>query len=208
MEAQAVRERESEHGLSRAAPETMELVRRAADGEEDAFRALVRQVHPQLRRWALAKTGDPDAADEAVQRTLIRMHRGLARFTGNAALTSWLYRILSNAVIDMHRTDAAKQTVPEEELERAPGEADTTDPIRALHAGRMADAVRDFFEALPPRQREVMELVDFEGLAAVDVAEMLGIEPVSVRANLFKARRAIRERVLERHPELTEGYGA
>lgn len=193
--------------MTRAAPETMELVRRAAGGDDDAFRRLVRQVHPRLRRWALARTGDPDAADEAVQQTLIRMHRGLARFSGDAALTSWLYRILSNVIIDMHRR-ADAPTVAEKELEHMPDEADRPDPIRALHAGRLADTVRDFFEVLPPRQREVMELVDFEGLRPVDVAEMMGIEPVSVRAHLFKARRTIRERILERHPELTEGYGS
>ncbi len=186
----------------------MDLIRRAAGGDDDAFRLLVRQVHPRLLRWALAKTGDPDTADEAVQRTLIRMHRGLAGFTGDAALSSWLYRILSNVVIDMHRAGSGPAMVPEETLEQMPETADRPDPIRTLHAGRMADVVRDFFEALPPRQREVMELVDFEGLSSVEVAGMMGIEPVSVRAHLFKARRAVRERVLERHPELMEGYGA
>lgn len=185
----------------------MELVRRAAAGDDDAFRALVRQVHPRLRRWALARTGDPDDADEAVQRTLIRMHRGLPRFSGDSALSSWLYRILSNAVIDMYRRDASRPTVPEEKVKHTREESVTPDPIRTLHAGRLADAVRDYFEALPPRQREIMELVDFEGLRAVDVAEMLDVKPVTVRANLFKARRALRERILARHPELEEGYG-
>lgn len=185
----------------------MERVRRAAGGDDDAFRALVREVYPQLRRWALAKTGDPDEADEAVQRTLIRMHRSLDRFSGNSALTSWLYRILSNAIIDMHRAEASRPTGPEKGLEQVAEDSQQPDPIQALHAGRLVDVVRDFFQALPPRQREIMELVDFEGLQSVEVAEMLGIEPVSVRANLFKARRAIRERILERHPELMEGYG-
>lgn len=185
----------------------MERVRRALAGDEDAFRALVRQVHPQLRRWALAKTGDPDATDEAVQRTLIRMHRSLGRFTGDAALTTWLYRILTNVVIDMHRTEKSRPTVSEEVLNGMQETAERPDPIDTLHTRRMAAAVRDFFELLPPRQREVMELVDFEGFAAADVATMLGIEPVSVRAHLFKARRAIRERIMERHPELMEGYG-
>lgn len=185
----------------------MELVRRAVAGDDDAFRALVRRVHPQLRRWALAKTGDPDTADEAVQRTLIRMHRGLARFSGDAALTSWLYRILSNVVIDLHRSESGRPTVGEESLERRSEEVEQPDPIRALHASHLTDAVRDFFGALPERQREVMELVDFEGRRAVDVAQMLDVKPVTVRANLFKARRAIREQILERYPELTEGYG-
>ena len=192
--------------MTGAGPDTMARIRRAARGDDEAFRALVREVYPTLRRWALAKTGDPDRADEAVQRTLIRMHQSLDSFSGRSALTSWLYRILGNAIIDMHRADQARPTAAQEELETMSEEAHDPDPIRTLHAGRLAGAVRDFFEALPPRQREVMELVDFEGLAAVDVAEMLGVKPVTVRANLFKARKTIRERILERHPELTEGY--
>ncbi|MDX1675814.1 MAG: RNA polymerase sigma factor [Longimicrobiales bacterium] len=193
--------------MSQPSPEMMALIRRAADGDEDAFRALVRRVHPRLRRWALAKTGDPDQADEAVQRTLIRMHRGLAGFTGESALTSWLYRILSNAVIDMHRSESARPTVREEAAEVMPERSEGPDPIQSIHAGRMARAVRDFFDLLPPRQREVLELVDHQGMKAVDVAEMLEIEPGSVRASLFKARRTLRGEILERYPELTEGYG-
>ena len=186
----------------------MALIRRAADGDDDAFRILVRRVHPRLRRWALAKTGDPDHADEAVQGTLIRMHRGLAGFTGSSALGSWLYRILSNVVIDMHRSESARPTVREEAVEAMPERSEQTDPIQSIHAGRMAEAVRDFFEVLPPRQREVLELVDHQGLKAVEVADMLDLAPGSVRATLFKARRTLRSEILKRYPELTEGYGS
>lgn len=183
----------------------MELIRQAAAGDDQAFRTLVRRVHPRLRRWALARTGDPDTADEAVQQTLIRMHQGLDRFSGESALTSWLYRILTNVTIDLHRADARRPAVREEPVDET---GQQPDPIQAIHAGRMAGVVREFFETLPPRQREVVELVDFEGMPAVEAADLLGIRPVSVRASLFKARRALRVRILERYPELTEGYHA
>lgn len=183
-------------------------IERAARGDEDAFRELVREVYPTLRRWALARAGDPDDADELVQRTLIGMHRGLGRFSARSRLSSWLYRIMQNAAIDLERArDARPDTDPAPspaELDDAP--AAGSDPLRALHAGRLAEAVRDFLEGLPTRQREVLELVDQEGRQAVDVAEMLGIAPGSVRASLFKARRAVRRAILARYPELMEGY--
>ncbi len=185
----------------------MELVRRAAAGDDDAFRALVRRVHPRLRRWALARTGDADAADEAVQETLIRMHRGLAGFSGDSALGSWLYRILANVTVDLHRADTRRPTIREETVGEPAHAGEESDPVRSIHAARMADAVQDFFETLPPRQREIVELVDLEGIPAVDVARRLDLAPGSVRASLFKARRTLRTRVLERYPELTEGYG-
>lgn len=190
--------------MTKASIDTMDRVRRAAAGDEDAFRSLVREVYPTLRRWALARTGNPDDADEVVQRTLIRMHRGLGDFSGEGQLTTWLYRILANAATDLERSRATHGLSAREPVEESA--APWPDPVRTVHAGRMAAVVRDFFDALPPRQREVLELVDHEGLRPVDVAEMLDIEPVTVRANLFKARRAVRRAMLARYPELTEGY--
>lgn len=186
----------------------MELVRRAADGDEEAFRLLVRRVHPQLRRWALARTADPDDADEVVQRTLIRMHRGLEGFSGRARLSTWLYRILRNAATDLDRSRGSHVTVPEEALDAEPERAETPEPVRGVHARRLVEAVATLTGQLPARQREVLELVDRQGMKAVDAARLLEIEPGTVRAHLFKARRAVRETILERHPELREGYEA
>lgn len=184
-----------------------DLTSAAAAGDEDAFRRLVRRVHPRIRRWALARTGDPDDADEVVQRTLIQMHRGLRSFEGHSKLSSWLYRIVANAAVDLARSRKAGCEVSVEE--RAVGSstmAAGNDPVRSIHAERLGEAVRDYLTSLPPRQREVLELIDHEGLSAVDVAEMLEIEPVSVRANLFKARKAVRREMLKRYPELLGGY--
>ena len=61
------------------------------------------------------------------------------------------------------------------------------------------------FRELPRRQREIFYLADLEGFAPVEIAERLGMNPVTVRAHLLRARRALRARLLERHPELTEG---
>lgn len=183
----------------------MQRVRQAADGDEAAFRGLVRELYPSLRRWALAATGDADEADEVVQRTLIRVHRGLAGFSGQAKLSTWAYRILTRAVIDVERGRSAGPTLVRD-LPADVGE-DPDDPVRSLHAERVAGEVRAAMEGLPRRQREVAVLVDHEGRRPAEVAEMLGLKPVTIRASLFKARRAIRERILERHPELKEGYG-
>ena len=63
----------------------------------------------------------------------------------------------------------------------------------------------ELFRGLPARQREVFHLTEVEGLAAPEIAERLGMSPVTVRAHLFRARRALRTRILARHPELAEG---
>lgn len=191
--------------VTRAAPNTTTLVRRAAEGDEDAFRRLVALVRSDLRRWALARMPDPDDADEVVQRTLIRMHRALPSFDGRARLSTWLYRILRNAAVDIERGRRRWRTGGAVEK---PESVERPDPLRSLESERLAREVLAAFAALPPRQREVLELVDHEGRRPVEVAEMLDMKAVTVRANLFKARRAVREAILARHPELEGGYEA
>ena len=76
----------------------------------------------------------------------------------------------------------------------------------ALHTAvrDITDLVKAFFRELPLRQREAFDLVELQGLSSPEAAQRLGIEPVSVRANLFKARKALRARILEARPELAE----
>lgn len=186
------------------------LVALAAAGDEPAFSALVRRVLPRLRRWALARTGDPDEADEVVQETLIRMHGGLQGFTGASRLSSWLYRVLANTANQRDRRRGRRRTVPMETIGEdtlAAELSEPPDPLGSLHTRRMAAVVREFFETLSPGQRQVLEMVDHQGMRPVEVAEALGVNPVTVRAHLFRARRALRSRILERYPELMEGYG-
>ncbi len=80
----------------------------------------------------------------------------------------------------------------------------TTDPGGRVDRERAATVIRELFAALPQRQREVFDLVDLQGLSPAEVAERTGMKPVSVRANLFKARKAIRDNLLATHPAYGE----
>ncbi len=186
------------------------LAARAAGGDDGAFRVLVRRVHPTVYRWALSITGTADDADEVTQDVMLRMYRHLGSFEGQSRVTTWLYRITRNAAIDhvrasgRHRDRTLSLDDEDDGSTREPVQA--AEPLRGLHAERLTELVAIFFHQLPDRQREAFDLVDLQGHSPSEVARMLDAKPVTVRANLFKARRAIRENILARHPELTEGY--
>jgi RNA polymerase sigma factor (sigma-70 family) len=76
----------------------------------------------------------------------------------------------------------------------------------ALDDEVLTRVVMECFDSLPRRQRQVFELADIKGLSPTEIAEQLGMKPVTVRASLFKARRAIRMRILEQHPNLLKEY--
>ena len=184
------------------------LIRGAKAGEEAAFEGLVRRHYEQIYRWALARTGDRDEAEDVTQETLVRLHRHIGSFDGRSAFSTWLYQVTRSAAADLHRKRSrrerlalkVKQESQEVAIDPRANEG-TADDKRA------SDLVQTFLEKLSERQREIFDLVDLQGFSTVEVSAMLRMEPVTVRSHLFRARKAIRKKIMESHPELVEGYG-
>jgi RNA polymerase sigma-70 factor (ECF subfamily) len=78
-------------------------------------------------------------------------------------------------------------------------------PLEQLQTSHVVGQIRTLFERLPARQRQVFDLADLQGFSPTEIGEMLAMNPVTVRANLCKARRSIRAKILERFPEMAEG---
>jgi RNA polymerase sigma-70 factor (ECF subfamily) len=185
------------------------LARRAAEGDEAAFDRLVRRIHPRLVRWALVKTTEVDDADEVVQRTLVRMYRALPGFRGDSRVTTWAYRIAANVWLDMQRARKSRSRVEEplmDDMEHSAA-ATTPRPDARVERGQEADLLRRFLADLAPRQREVLELVDLQGLAPSEAAAAMDVTPSTARVHLHRARRALRRIILDERPELAEEYG-
>ncbi len=181
------------------------LVRKAQSGDEEAFRQLVERCYRQVYRWALVRTGDADDADDVTQNVLVRLSTHLGRYDGRSRFTTWLYRVTANAAGGFFRHRAARRRAVERLEQRAEGPAViATDPIGEIHAANVAGVLRRFFQALPARQREILDLADLQGLGPAQIAQLLGMNPVTVRAHLFRARRTLRARMLEQHPALLE----
>jgi len=178
-------------------PET--LVARARLGDDAAFAALVGRLLPAVHRWALTFAVDADEADDIAQDAFVQMHRHLAQFHGEAPLEAWLYRIVRRAAGQRRRTLRRRARLAA--LPRARPERDVylTDPGARVDRQRFAAQVQTFFARLPPRQREIFDLVDLQGYDPAEVALMTRMKAATVRANLFKARTAMRAHFAARH---------
>jgi len=183
------------------------LAERARAGDSEAFEELVRESYQQIHRWALVQAGDPDDAEDVTQEVLIRLHKGIQRFRGTSRFTTWLFQITRNTAIELHRRRRTRERLADRvRMAHEPESASPARPDQTVAEYGIADVVREFLTELPERQREVFDLVDLQDVAPIDVSEMLDLKPVTVRANLFRARRALRARILERYPELTEEF--
>src|SRR4051812_30914860 len=158
----------------------------------------------QVRNWAQAFTDDADDAEDVTQDVLILLHRRLPQFEGKSRFSTWLYRITRNVALDRQRRTSRRAR----RLETMDAPIGTTMTREDFDEATLARLVLHYFDQLPARQREVFELSDIQGLSAPEIAERLGLKPVTVRANLFKARRTIRTCMLAHHSKLLEEYNS
>jgi RNA polymerase sigma-70 factor (ECF subfamily) len=180
------------------------LIARARRGDAAAFTELARSCQSLIYRWSVVAVGDLDDAEDVTQEVLVRLHGNLTRYRPGSRFTSWLYRITRNAATDRLRSRRRQHRLLEDGRITLTGSAGESPEDRVIHH-ETEQILRSFLEALPGRQRQALDLVDVQGHSPAEAAAMLGLDAGTVRTHLHRARRALRSRLLEEHPELLEG---
>jgi len=169
---------------------TDELVRRAQAGDQAAFRDLYHQLAGRVYALCLRLTGDAGAAEERTQDVFVRAWDKLRSFRGESAFSSWLHRLAVNVVMTERRTTMRREQrvtpmAAPELLERGRQE-----PMIGLHID-LERAIAD----LPEGARAVFVLYDIEGYSHAEIADLTGIAEGTSKAQLFRARHLLREKL-------------
>jgi RNA polymerase sigma-70 factor, ECF subfamily len=193
------------------------LLEAARGGDELAFRRLVEPHRAELHAHCYRMLGSVHDADDALQDALLRAWRGLAKFEGRSSLRSWLYRITTNACLDVI-SRRPRRVLPFDHGPAAGPGGDLGEPLSEsvwiepyaddrLEDGRAApearyerrESVELAFTAalqhLPGTQRAALILRDVLGFSAREAAEALETTIASVNGALRRARKAVAERV-------------
>lgn len=169
-------------------------------GDPEAFATLVRRHQDRLWAVALRVMRNPDDAADALQDAYIAAFRRAGSFRGDAAVTTWLHRVVVNACLDRLRSIKVRRAdaLPED-LDRSPG-LGTDSMDDAVEAAEQRDAVLAALRLLNPDQRAALVLVDMQGYSVEEAAAILGCAPGTVksrcargRAKLVPLLRALRE---------------
>lgn len=163
------------------------LVRRAAEGEVDAFESLYRTHVGRVHALCLRMARDRAEAEELTQQTFVRVWERMGSFRGDSAFSTWLHRVTVNVVVgEMRRLGRWRERFSE-----------TGDDLQgvaepAFEAGGDLDLERAIAQ-LSPRARLVFLLHDVEGYKHAEIAKLTGLATGTSKAHLHRARRILRE---------------
>jgi len=181
--------------------ETPELLRRAAEGDEEAFVALYRRFQGAIYRFAWRMTGSREAAEDVTQETFLAIVRGPGRYEeGRGPFGAYLYGIARNLL--MKRAGRERPFVALGEEQQALRTAE--DPAADLDRRQAVEAVRHAVLALPAHYREVVVLAELHGLPYEEVAAALGISAVAARVKVHRARLKLAEAARTVRPAIVE----
>lgn len=188
------------------APTDEELVLALARGHTDSLGSLVARWEQPLFRFVYRLLERREDARDVCQETFLRVLRGAADFREGARFSTWMYQIALNLCRDQVRRRArwrlrVVESLPaREDGPPIPAEAadDAALPDDALDARRRERAVHDALRDLPPEQREVVFLKEFEGLKFREIADVLGCPESTVKSRMYFALGAMRRNLSRR----------
>jgi RNA polymerase sigma-70 factor (ECF subfamily) len=173
-----------------------ELLRAHVDGDPDAFAILFRRHRDRLWAVALRTMGNPDDAADGLQDGMIAAYRRAGSFRGDAAVTTWLHRVVVNACLDRLRAAKVRRADPlPEDLDDignrgslATSTREAADPADLAVVDERRRMVLAALDQLPPDQKAALVLVDMEGYPVAEVAAMLDCAVGTVKSRCSRGR--------------------
>jgi RNA polymerase sigma factor (sigma-70 family) len=173
------------------------LVQKCLQGDAQSFRLLYQQHSPRVRS-ILYQLCEPSSLDDLVQEVFLRVWKGLPKFRGNAAFSTWLYRIAWNVAYDQRQKNVQKRTQLQALSEKILKEQEAPDLMKMHYQ----DLVQRGLSSLSFDHRTILVLHDVEEVPQKEVAEILEIPLGTVKSRLFHARVALRQFLQEQGVEI------
>ena len=181
------------------------------DAGSPKFRDIYQQFYPKILRY-MARMVDESEAEDLTQEVFGRVAGSLAAFRGESQLSTWIYRIATNAALDKLRgltrapaieLDDAADEIPDQNAWTGEQEPAVESQV---YRQEMNDCIRGFVMQLPENYRMVLLLAEFEGLKNEQVAEILDLTLDTVKIRLHRARERLRADLAANcGPEWVEG---
>jgi RNA polymerase sigma-70 factor (ECF subfamily) len=175
-----------------------EWVRRAAEGEQDAFGRLVAEHQKALYAFLLGTVRRPETADDLVQETFLKAWKALPAFKGESAFRTWLFKIGLNAARSWGRRPrwllffSQREQDDEGPLPDPADPSPEADPEAGAERADRRERILKLLDRLSPREREVTVLKHVEDMTIAQIASVTGMAEGTVKVHLFRAVQKMR----------------
>lgn len=177
------------------------LVQRAKEGDQEAFGELVRLYEKKVYALTVRICKNPEDAAEAAQEAFLAAWQGLKFFRGEASFSTWLYRLASNACVDLlrreqrHRAAAGPSLNDEETYIDAADDGAT--PQELAERAELREQIEEGLRSLSPEHREVLLLRELHQLSYEEIAQALELDSGTVKSRISRGRRSLRNFLLK-----------
>lgn len=172
----------------------------ARKGDQGAFEELVRLYEKRVLALTQRMCGNPDDAAEAAQEAFFSAWQGLESFRGESSFSTWLYRLASNACVDLLRREGRRQaavSLDDEDL-NLDIPAPLSSPQEEAERRELGEQIEAGLRALPPEYRAVLVLREIQQLRYDEIAEALEVDIGTVKSRISRGRKRLRVFLLER----------
>ena len=171
-----------------------ELIARLQARDETAFEELIRLYEKKIYALCVRMCGNAEDAEEAAQDTFLALWRGIDRFRQESALSTWIYRLASNACIDlMRRRRKSEGSVSLDDEALFLDAADPApQPPQALEQREAQRLLQEGLMSLPAEYRSILLLREVEGLSYSEISETLELELGTVKSRISRGRTLLR----------------
>lgn len=171
-----------------------ELIARLQKRDEAAFEELIRQYEKKVYTLCFRMCGNSEDAKEAAQDAFLALWRGIDRFRQESSLSTWIYRLATNACIDtLRRRKKQSGSVSVDDEELFVDAVDTSpQPQETVEHRETQKLLQEGLSALPEEYRKVLILREIEGLSYTEIAESASIELGTVKSRISRGRSLLR----------------
>ena len=177
-----------------------ELIKLILQGDKEKFRMLVEQYQQMVFRTCMGFLHDKDDADDLTQDIFIQAYQSLHSFKGDAAFSTWIYRIAVNASLNrvrknsrnpiLNRLDSLFGSGKEKEISLPV--FDTENPESILIRQEHSKWVQNALDSLPENQRTAIVLSKYDDLSQKEIAEIMKTTEGAVEALIQRAKTNLR----------------
>ena len=172
----------------------------ARQGDQSAFEQLVRLYEKRVLALTTRMCKNPADAEEAAQEAFLSAWQGLPFFRGESSFSTWLYRLASNACVDLLRQEGRRQSAAGPSLNDEEARVDVPDPAPSpqeqAERSELREQIEAGLQALTPDHRQVLILREMHQLSYDEISKVLDVDVGTVKSRINRGRKQLRNFLL------------